>query len=182
MQLTLHTTRRTPHGAASHLVQTAFAWPVVLRAGIVGRRGSTVIRLRPCMTWVHPLYSHARQTVIYENTAVCHRRQCTSAPSARERQRRLEPSPFLGTPTAVTRPSPYLPSRYLPAVSPTRPLHPEASACNPPGFAVSLLAARGEEKHRRTGAQEAGDEGIRREGGSVRRVCWRYQAEPIEVA
>ena len=51
MQLTLHATRRTTHGA-SRLVQAMSAWSVktdVLRPGIVGMRGSMVMRLRPFM-------------------------------------------------------------------------------------------------------------------------------------
>ena len=53
MQLTLHATHRTPHGA-SRLGLAMFAWLVgESRAcsgpSIGGMRGSTVIRLRPCM-------------------------------------------------------------------------------------------------------------------------------------
>ena len=52
MELTLHATRRTPHGA-SRLVLAMSAWSVktrhMLRPGIVGMRGSIVIRLRPWM-------------------------------------------------------------------------------------------------------------------------------------
>ena len=52
MQLTLHATRRTPHGGASRLVQClpVRRKPDVLRPGTVGMRGSMVIRPRPCMT------------------------------------------------------------------------------------------------------------------------------------
>ena len=54
MQLTLHATRRTPHGA-SRLVQAMSAWSVKTRhapcrhCGVVGMRGSMVMRPRPCM-------------------------------------------------------------------------------------------------------------------------------------
>ena len=57
MQLTLHATRRTPHDA-SRLVQALSAWSMktrVLCPGIVGMRGSMVIRLRLCMiSSTHP--------------------------------------------------------------------------------------------------------------------------------
>ena len=51
MQLSLHATRPTPHGA-SRLVQAMPARsvkPDALRPGIIGMRGTMVIRLRPCM-------------------------------------------------------------------------------------------------------------------------------------
>ena len=52
MQLTLHATRPTPHGA-SCLVQATSSWSVktrdVFRPGIVGMREYMAIRLRPCM-------------------------------------------------------------------------------------------------------------------------------------
>ena len=51
MQLILHVTCRTPHGA-SRLVQAQSVWSVkthVLRPGIAVMRGSMVIRHRPCM-------------------------------------------------------------------------------------------------------------------------------------
>ena len=50
MQFTLNATRRTPHGA-SRLMQAMSAWLVKTRrapSGVVGIRGSMVIRLRPC--------------------------------------------------------------------------------------------------------------------------------------
>ena len=59
MQLTLHATRGTPHGA-SRFVLAMYAWsvkPDVLRPGIVGIRGSMVTRLRPWMIMItapHP--------------------------------------------------------------------------------------------------------------------------------
>ena len=58
MKLTFHATRRTPHGA-SRLVQGMSAWLVKTRRAPsqhVGMRGSTVIRLRPCMNieYAHP--------------------------------------------------------------------------------------------------------------------------------
>lgn len=64
-----------------------------------------------------------------------------------------------------------MPSHHSPAVSPTRLLRPVASACNPPGSAGSLFSARGEEQHRRIGAQEAGRR--RNQGGeaAVRGGC-----------
>lgn len=87
--------------------------------------------------------------------------------SARKRQTRLKPSPVTGAPRAEVRcPNPYFPSRS-PAVSPTLPLHPVASACTPPSFAGSLLVASGEEQRGRADAQEAGGEGIR----AKRRHC-----------
>ena len=51
VQLTLHATSPTPHGA-SRFVLAMSAWsvkPDVLRPGVVGMRGSMVIQLRPCM-------------------------------------------------------------------------------------------------------------------------------------
>ena len=56
MPLTLHATRQTPHGAPC-LVRTMSTWSLksdMLRPGIVGMRGSMVIRLRLCMKGVPP--------------------------------------------------------------------------------------------------------------------------------
>ena len=56
MQRTFHATRRTPHGA-SCLVRAMSTWsmkPGILRPGVVGMRGSMVIRLRPCMNIEYP--------------------------------------------------------------------------------------------------------------------------------
>ena len=53
MQLTLHATRPTPHGA-SRLVQASKCLPGrqpdLSHPGITGMRGSTIVRLRPSMT------------------------------------------------------------------------------------------------------------------------------------
>ena len=56
MQLSLNATRRTPHGA-SRLMLAMSVWsvkPDVLRPGIVGIRGSMIIRLRPCIIMSAP--------------------------------------------------------------------------------------------------------------------------------
>ena len=56
MQLTLHATRRAPHGA-SRLVIAMSTWSVKTRRlcpGIVGMQGSMVRRLRPCMILSNP--------------------------------------------------------------------------------------------------------------------------------
>ena len=69
-QLTHHATRRTPHGA-SHLVHAMFAGSKkadVPRPGIVGMRGSKVLRLRLRMKKVHsprPLFiPHLPETAL----------------------------------------------------------------------------------------------------------------------
>ena len=56
VQPTLHATRRTPHGA-SRLWWTRClsnkSKADVLHPGIVGMRGSMIIRRRPCTSWIH---------------------------------------------------------------------------------------------------------------------------------
>ena len=84
MQPTLHATRRTPHGAASRLVQAISAWPMKTRraparAGIVGMLGAVVMRLRPCETKSTRPRAHQLRQVYYT-------RSCTAV-------RRFPPSP-----------------------------------------------------------------------------------------
>ena len=82
MQLILHATRRTPHGAL-RLVLAMSAWSVRTRRSpsLYCRDGSMVIRLRPCMTISTPPPSqHCRDARVYGYTTTAMHDMSTPSP------------------------------------------------------------------------------------------------------